>query len=75
MENHCDGVADCENNFDELNCSMLLMDQNLYRKEYPPLQMNRKGTIIKISFSILSFGNFEEIDMKFTVKFLILLEW
>jgi hypothetical protein len=75
MEYHCDGVADCENNFDELNCSMLLMDQNLYRKEYPPLQMNRKGTIIKISVLIISLGNFEEIDMRFTIKFLVLLEW
>ena len=75
MENHCNGVSDCKNNFDELNCSMVIMDPNLYRKEYPPLQADGKGTIIKISFSILSIGSFDEIEMTFKVKFLIQLEW
>ena len=54
---------------------MVIMDHNLYRKEHPPLQTDGKGTIIKISFSILSIASFDEIEMTFTVKFLILLEW
>ncbi len=75
MESHCNAMSDCENNFDELNCSMVIMDPNLYRKEYPPMQNDGKGTLIKISFTILSIGSFDEIDMTFTVKFLIRLEW
>jgi hypothetical protein len=72
---HCDGVSDCENNFDELNCSMILIDPNLYRKEYPPLQMDGQGTIVKISLKIIAIGNIKETDMTFSTKFFLQLQW
>ncbi len=42
MSKHCDGVVDCDENLDKINCDLLKIDLKLYRKEHPPLQ---KGAI------------------------------
>jgi len=75
MPKRCNGVADCDFNFDERDCNLVYLNNNTYQKEYPPLQSDGYGINISVNVDILSIGNFEEIGMTFTVKFSILLEW
>ena len=75
MDNRCDGVSDCIDNFDESNCEMVRIERNSYHMEYPSLQKDGSETRVNISLAILSIGSFEEIAMTFTVKFLIKLQW
>jgi hypothetical protein len=75
MRNRCDGVAECIDNFDEINCEMVRIEKNIYHMEYPSLQRDGSETRVKINLTIMSIGSFEEIAMTFTVKFLIKLQW
>ncbi len=56
-------------------CDMVIINENLYRQESPPLQLDGTDTEVLISMTILSIGSFQEIEMTFKVKFLIELEW
>ena len=75
MAKRCDGVTDCEFNFDESNCNLVYINNNTYQKEYPPFQSDGSEINVTISVDIISIGNFDEIGMTFIVKFSILLEW
>ena len=75
LELRCDGAGDCEDNFDEKNCIMLIANDELYRKDYPPLENNRGYVLINNSITILSFGQINEIEEAYTVKFHLRLMW
>ena len=75
MWKRCNGVADCDSNFDEINCNLILIDERLYQKVYPPNEVDGSETKVNVSLSIVSIGNFQELDMTFGVKFLIQLKW
>jgi hypothetical protein len=75
MEKRCNGVADCDFNFDEGDCNLVHINNSTYKKEYPPFQSDGSEIKIMITIDILSLGSFEEIVMTFSAKFSILLEW
>ena len=75
MEKRCNGVVDSDYSFDELNCSMVLIDNYLYQKEYPPHEKDGSETKVNISVTIFSIGSFQELDMSFGIKLLIQLQW
>jgi hypothetical protein len=75
MAKRCNGVADCEFDFDEKDCNLVTINNSTYKKEYPPFHSNGSEINVKIDVNILSIGSFEEIGMTFTVKFSIALEW
>ncbi len=75
MGKRCNGVADCHSNFDEINCSLILIDYDLYQKEFPPNERDGSETKVTIDVTIFSIGNFQELDMTFGIKFLIQLQW
>jgi hypothetical protein len=56
-------------------CEIVLINENLYRQESPPLQLDGTETEVLIRVTILRIGSFQEIEMTFKVKFLIELEW
>lgn len=74
MIKRCDGHADCFNNFDEINCTLVIVNKQLYRKESPPLG---DDTVVNVqaSITLLSIGNIDELKQTFTAKFIALIQW
>ncbi len=68
-------MPDCENGFDEKNCDLFVADNENYRKELEPRQRKDQRTNIWINIRIFSLSSIDEINMMFSVKFLIELEW
>ena len=75
LDQHCDGVLDCEKGFDEDNCHLFSADDDNYRKELEPHQRNEDRVNVWINFVIFSIGSIDETDMTFSAKFLIDLVW
>jgi hypothetical protein len=75
MSHRCDGISNCKDNFDEINCNMIIIDQQLYQKEIPPRSKDNYRMDILVNVSILAIEGFNEIDMKFRIKFFLSLKW
>ncbi len=75
IEKRCNGISDCNDNYDETNCEMVLIKKDLYRKEDAPYPANGNEMNVTINFEIISIGSFEELKMTFSMKFLIQIEW
>jgi hypothetical protein len=75
MSKRCDSASDCNDYFDEINCNMVIIDKQLYRKEFPPIQRDDSKTEVKVNATIFSVGSFNEIEMTFKMKFSIGLLW
>ena len=75
MEKRCNGISDCNDYYDETHCELVLINQDLYRKEDPPYPANEHEMNVQVNFEIISIGSFEELKMTFSMKFLIELEW
>ncbi len=75
MSHRCNGISDCKDNFDETNCNMIIIDKQLYYKETPPISQYDKKVDILVSVAIFAIEGFNEIDMKFSIKFFLRLKW
>ncbi len=75
MSHRCNGVSNCNDNFDETNCNMILIDKQLYYKETPPLSEDDAKTKVLVNVSIFAIDDPNEIDMKFRIKFSLSLQW
>jgi len=75
MSHRCNGIPDCKDNFDETNCKMIFIDEQLYYKETPPISQYDKKVDILVSVAILAIEGFNEIDMKSRIKFYLSLKW
>ncbi len=75
MSNRCNGISDCEDSFDETNCNMMIIDQQLYQKEIPPRSKDDDKLNILVNVSIFAIEGFNEIDMKYRIKFFLSLKW
>ena len=54
---------------------MILIDKQLYYKETPPLSTYNKKVDILVSVAIFAIEGFNEIDMKYRIKFSLSLKW
>lgn len=54
---------------------MVIADEELYRKDSPPLEKNGENLSINVSLSILSFGRIDENNESFHLRFLLKLKW
>ena len=75
LQKRCDGVADCNDKFDEMNCEVVIIDKDLYQKNRPPGIKESLQTNVDVDFEIISIKNFDETEMTFTVKFKVQLKW
>ena len=75
MSRRCDAIDDCQDAFDERNCSMIIVDLGLYRKEYPPLEKETGYTTISIDFGDVRVSAVDEFVQTFHVKFFIQVTW
>jgi hypothetical protein len=75
MSKRCNGASDCIGGFDETNCETVDIDEQLYYKEFPPLNEDDSKTHLLVNVSIVSIESFNEIDMSFRIKFTLSIEW
>jgi hypothetical protein len=75
LKKRCDGVADCDDKFDEKKCEIVIIDQNIYQKEQPPLNKETHQTKVSVDMTVISVDNFDEIQMSFSAKFTVELQW
>ena len=74
MIKRCDGHTDCFNNFDEINCTLVIIDKHLNRKESPPLG-DEKDINVQANITLLSIGSIDELKQTFVAKFIIVIQW
>ena len=74
MRFRCDGVFQCKDKSDEDHCDVIMIDEGVYNKEFPP-RNHGKPVDVKVYFIIDAIQNIKEIDMTFSAKFTISLEW
>lgn len=74
MSKRCDGMADCVENFDEINCTMILFNNDLYNKEQPPLNHEGNFAWVKINL-VITVGNINEEENLLQLSIFVQLEW
>ena len=75
LSKRCDGIPDCENYSDEKNCKIVFADEELYRKDLPPLQAEGKLIPLWINLEVIDVGKIDETEMTIAVKLHFHLEW
>jgi hypothetical protein len=51
------------------------VDDDLYRKEYPPIHANGMTTKVSVDLAVESIGSFAELSMTYKARFEIKLKW
>ena len=74
MDDRCDGIFQCEDKSDGDDCDLFDTDKETYNKDYPP-RKEGKPVEVKVNVSIVAIQNIKEIDMTFSTKFTLSLEW
>jgi hypothetical protein len=68
MSKRCDGIQDCSLRLDESNCTNVIIDKVIYRSEYPPVLPDGSLSNVTINFTIISLGNFAEMESTYTLR-------
>ena len=79
MKLRCDQTPNCDDGADEKNCQMLVMNEN-YNNRIAPFGFDVKTeTVIPINISVsvhvIKFLRISEVDLDYTLKFTIIVEW
>ena len=78
MEQRCNQIANCRDKSDEIDCKLLVLENN-YNKKVPPIvptggdEFNK--THVGISISLLKIVSMEEVQHKIDLQFEITLKW
>ena len=74
LDKRCDGIADCADNSDEINCTMIVFNDDLYRQESPPLNSDGNKARVLVQFEI-TVGNVNELENFISMNVMVRLEW
>ena len=58
-----------------MDCALVLIEDELYRKEFPPIETFEKKAIVYLDMDISGLGSFEEISMTFRANVHLHLKW
>ena len=75
----CDQFSNCVDGSDEQNCKSLIIKGN-YNKKTSPFKLNRltneiAKAAINVSVTVIDLLQIVEVDLEFTCKFKMILEW
>ena len=79
MEQRCDQAANCRDKSDEVNCRLLVMEDN-YNKKIAPFSFDNENqsnipVMINVSISVIDVLKIEEVNHVYVLKFRLTLEW
>lgn len=79
IEKRCDQTYNCKDRSDEENCKMLEIDEN-YSKKISPFRYDSekneiKPALVNVSLGLKKILKIEEVQLKFTLKFRLIMEW
>ena len=82
MEDRCDQVSDCPDKTDEVNCTMIVLEES-YRKASPPVTLNVTNKRLKeiipapvrVAFTLMDISAIREAENEIDIKFSVELEW
>lgn len=75
FDDRCDEVVDCPDHSDESQCILVHIDDDLYRKEYPPINSNGMTTAVTVDMIVESISSFAELSMTYKARFETTLKW
>jgi len=79
IEKRCDQTYNCKDRSDEENCKMLEFDENYSKKISPFRYDSEKNEIepalVNVSLGLKKILKIEEVQLKFTLKFRLIMEW
>ena len=73
MSDRCDGIPQCLDKSDENDCNLITIDKHVYNKKYPP--RDYKELDVNVQVTIGSIYQLNEMDMTFSSKISLSLEW
>ena len=53
----------------------MLLDEHLYRKQFAPIANAHHHVEVKVAALITSIGNFDDLTMSYSIKFVLILKW
>ena len=53
----------------------MLLDEHLYRKQFAPIADAHHHVEVKVAALITSIGNFDDLTMSYSIKFVLILKW
>ena len=75
MSERCNNVPNCKDHSDEYDCEIMLLDEHVYRKQFAPIADAHHHVEVKIAALITSIGNFDDLTMSYSIKFVLILKW
>ena len=75
LESKCDGVSDCKDQLDEMDCRLVEFPrERQYQENIPPLGGSKKVDV-KLALEVMAITEIKESYMKWGCKFLMNLTW
>ena len=75
MTERCNNVPNCKDHSDEYDCEIMLLDEHVYQKQFAPIADAHHHVEVKIAAIITSIGNFDDLTMSYSIKFVMILKW
>ena len=75
MSKRCNEISDCDDDSDETNCNLLVINDDIYRKEYPSISKNSILTQVYVNITVVNIDKLDETGTTFSVKIQIQLTW
>ena len=75
LSKRCNEISDCDDDSDETNCNLLVINDDIYRKEYPSISKNSILTQVYVNITVVNIDKLDETGTTFSVKIQIQLTW
>ena len=75
MKQRCNGVTDCKDKIDELDCNIAEIDPSYNKELAPPPEKDKAKVMVVVNVTINSLNSFNLIEENFELEFVVSLKW
>lgn len=75
LDERCNGVVDCKDKVDEVDCNIAEIDPSYNKLLPPPPEEGKNKVQVQVDVTINSLNSFELIDSSFELEFVLALKW